>query len=130
MVIDGRFDLVGTDRAEVERAVSRAALPSATRPGDGPALNLSGARLMVSASTARSADVWLVRYDPRVQQVAIARGENEGRSLPHRNIVRQLTRLGGWSGAAQNYDVPCGRSRAQGRDPGAGPSWRAHPCRP
>ena len=101
MVIDGRFDLVGTDAREVERAVAHAALPD-----NMPSLSLSASRLAVGAGAAASADVWLVRYDPRVQQVAIGRGENAGRTLPHRNIVRSLTRLGSWSGAAQNYDLP------------------------
>jgi len=54
----------------------------------------------------RAADVWLVRYDPRVQQVSIRRGENGGKTLPHRDIVRQLTRLGGWNGAATSFAPP------------------------
>ena len=101
MVIDGRFDLVGTDAREVEHAIAHAVLPDNT-----PSLSLSGSRLAVGAGAAAPADVWLVRYDPRVQQVAIGRGENAGRTLPHRNIVRALTRLGSWSGAAQSYDLP------------------------
>jgi hypothetical protein len=65
-------------------------------------------KLAVGAGAAANADVWLVRYDPRVIQVAIGRGENAGRTLPHRNIVRSLVRLGGWHGTAQNYDLPSG----------------------
>ncbi|MDB5457079.1 MAG: hypothetical protein JWP92_2664, partial [Caulobacter sp.] len=47
-----------------------------------------------------------VRYDPRIVQVPIQRGENGGRTLPHKNVVRELTRLGGWSGAAATYALP------------------------
>jgi hypothetical protein len=39
-------------------------------------------------------EVWLVRYDPREQEVAVKRGDNRGQTLVHRNVVRELTRLG------------------------------------
>jgi len=44
-----------------------------------------------------------VRYDPRVIQVPIKGGENTGRTLPHRNLVRELTPLGEWNGAATHF---------------------------
>ena len=40
---------------------------------------------------------------PRIVQVPIRRGENGGLTLPHKNVVRSLTRLGDWSGAAKTY---------------------------
>src|SRR5581483_1197439 len=55
---------------------------------------------------AAPADVWLARYDPRTRLVAIHGGENGGKTLPHRNIVRELVRLGGWSGAAETLPLP------------------------
>ena len=35
-----------------------------------------------------------------------ARGENGGITLPHRNVVKQLVKLGSWSGAPAKYAVP------------------------
>jgi hypothetical protein len=43
-----------------------------------------------------------------VQLVAIRRGENGGKTLPHRDIVRQFVRLGGWFGAARSFPLPHG----------------------
>jgi hypothetical protein len=53
-----------------------------------------------------AATVWLVRYDPRVQNVPIRAGENGGRTLPHRNIVRELVPLGTWLGAPVRFALP------------------------
>jgi hypothetical protein len=55
---------------------------------------------------AKGADVWLVRYDPRTVQVAIRAGENGGKTLPHRNVVKELVRLGAWRGAPTTLKLP------------------------
>ncbi len=100
VVINGRSDVVGINRGQLDSAVREASLPK-----DGPDLALSGGTLTVGAGkTPRGgADVWLVRYDPRIVQVAIKRGENGGRTLSHKNVVRELKRLGSWSGPAQTF---------------------------
>jgi hypothetical protein len=107
VVINGRADLVGADRRQLETAVAKAA------PPQGPALSHIGDKASIGAGTG-SADVWLVRYDPRSQNVAIGAGENSGITIAHRNIVRGLVRLGEWSGAAQSYPLPSGGD----------PAWR------
>ena len=102
LVINGRSDLVGAKRNELLAAIGKAA------PLQGPAITVSGGQVKVAAATAAAADVWLVRYDPRVLNVDIGAGENSGLLLPHRNIVRALVRLGPWSGSAQSYAIPAG----------------------
>ena len=49
-----------------------------------------------------------MRYDPNIVQVPIKRGENTGKTLPHRNVVRELTRLGAWTGGLHSDAVPAG----------------------
>jgi hypothetical protein len=102
IVLNGRKDIVGVNRAELDRAVKSAQLPLVA-----PAITLGDKSISVAAGVAprTGADVWLVRYDPRTVQVAIQRGENNGKTLPHRNIVREIVRLGSWSGAAQTYPI-------------------------
>ncbi len=95
VVINGARDLVGIDPRGFTQAVAQAR--------HAPALiSVAAGQVRIAAGPRppAAADVWLVRYDPRVLQVPIARGENAGRTLPHRHIVRQLTRLGGWMGQA------------------------------
>jgi hypothetical protein len=97
VVVNGRRDGVGADPAEL-----RAMIAAGDRGDGGPAIVIGASFVSVSAGPApsRPADVWLVRYDPRVIEVPIKRGENGGKTLPHKNIVRELVRLGAWSGQA------------------------------
>jgi len=103
VVVNGRLDVVGQSVPEIDSALRRAALAA------GPQLTLtSGAVAIAGPAPKGPADVWLVRYDPNTVQVPIKRGENGGRTLPHKNVVRELTRLGGWTGGAKSYAVPAG----------------------
>ncbi|HLZ82038.1 MAG TPA: DUF1223 domain-containing protein, partial [Caulobacteraceae bacterium] len=73
----------------------------------GPAVTVADGRVTIAGpAPAHPAGVWLVRYDPNIVQVPIRRGENGGLTLPHKNVVRSLTRLGDWSGAARSYVLP------------------------
>lgn len=105
MVIDGYRDTTGQGAKIVNDLIARAR----TEQMPGPGLTLTSARVSLSDAPKGGADsgtVWLVRYDPRTLNVAIGRGENGGRTLPQRNVVRQLVRLGDWNGKAQNFDLP------------------------
>ncbi|HEY1706762.1 MAG TPA: DUF1223 domain-containing protein [Rhizomicrobium sp.] len=102
VVVNGRSDLVGNVKSQIEQRIA------VQQPLSGPMLSLSNGKLTVAAGAAprHGADVWLVRYDPRLVNVAIGRGENAGTTLANRNIVHQLTRLGAWDGKAKSFDVP------------------------
>lgn len=99
--VDGQADLVGSNRGQLDQTIA------ASRGGDA-SVAIRGGQVVVAARAARSrpATVWLVRYDPRTIDVPIRAGENGGRTLPHRNIVRELTALGRWTGAAASYAIP------------------------
>jgi hypothetical protein len=99
IVVNGAADTVGNVRSEVEHLIKQARL-------DGPAIVLKDDIVSIAAWPADGeADVWLVQYDPRTINVPVARGENEGVTLPHKNVVRSLTRIGGWSGRAATYRI-------------------------
>ena len=101
LIVNGRAAVLGSRKGEVELAIARNA-----RAG-GPTLAARGNIISIAASAAaRPAIVWFVAYDPRTVQVPIQAGENGGRTLPHRNIVRRLVSLGRWSGKESNFTVP------------------------
>ena len=104
VVINGRADGVGVDRRELDALVQA----NANRTVAGPAVSFADGTVSVGAGQPpiRGADVWLVRYDPRIVQVAIARGENGGKTLPHKNVVRELIHLGLWTGEPQSFRMP------------------------
>jgi hypothetical protein len=106
VVIDGRSAIVGVDKAELQSVIRKAA------PLSGPQVSVADGQVEVESGRAgSSADVWLVRFDPRTLQVAIGSGENAGVTIAHRNVVRSLTRLGTWSGQRRAFALP-----AQTRD--------------
>ena len=102
MVINGnRQTIVGNNRQQLDAVIA-----AARRPG-GPLIALVDGQVFIGAEAgAKSSTVWAVRYDPRVNDVPIRAGENGGRTLPHRNIVRQLQAIGTWSGSAASYTLP------------------------
>jgi hypothetical protein len=82
------------------------------RGAGGPNVGFSGGAVTVGAGAAPAggADVWLARYIPRTVEVAIPRGENAGRTLPFKDVVREMVLLGKWQGQAATFPVPGGDS--------------------
>ena len=103
VVVDGRHDGVGADAGDFARLLGNGGIGAG-----GPQITLTPATAVIGAGPAPAlpADVWLVRYDPRTLDVPITAGENDGRTLPNRDIVRELTRIGAWTGAGEALRLP------------------------
>jgi hypothetical protein len=102
VVVNGRVDGDGIAPGAIEGLIHRGEREA------GPETRFSGGEVTIGAgpAPARPATVWLVRYDPGVVMVPIARGENAGRTLPHRHVVRELVALGPWTGQARTWRLP------------------------
>lgn len=104
-IINGHGVVTGSDARQLAQSIR-----SENRPEAGPAIVVDGRRIRIAAGRVDApATVWLVRYDPRVRNVNIGRGENSGRVLPHRNVVTGLRALGTWKGNAAVFDQPAYR---------------------
>jgi hypothetical protein len=105
VVIDGRVQAAGRQSARVEQLVREAA----RSPRNPPDIQFMSER-RVDVGSGRpprgGAEVWLVRYDPREQGVAVKSGDNRGQTIVHRNVVRQIERLGAWRGRPTAYRMP------------------------
>jgi hypothetical protein len=99
MVVDGRIDVVGSHRREVESAIAESAGPPklAVRIEDD---GRGGHRVAIPAGDgSEEATVWLAVLDNE-QETKVGRGENGGRTLKEFNIVREWRRIGTWNGSA------------------------------
>lgn len=101
VVINGRANITGTQAAPLQALIARN-----DRGNGGPALRLGVSTVDVAGAGSKPADVWLVRYEPRAIEVPIRAGENSGKTLPHRNIVREFIRIGQWSGGSARFALP------------------------
>ena len=106
VVVGGRQQASGAKAEAVETLVKDAA----KAPANPPDMEFvgEGDRVAVGSGPAPrgGGEVWLVRYDPREQDIAVKRGDNRGQTLVHRNVVRELVRLGPWSGRPKLYRLP------------------------
>ncbi|MFA5119801.1 DUF1223 domain-containing protein [Zavarzinia sp.] len=111
MVIDGRFDAVGSDRPSVGDAIARAAAEDETIP---VTVSRDGAGIVTEVAPGSAFGVvFLVGYDRR-HETAIGRGENGGRTLVEANIVRSFQSIGRYDGAALKlrHALPAGEAAA------------------
>ncbi len=107
MVIDGVLDAVGSDRYAVNRAIAEARRTERLRldidvrsdGNGGLAVSLPGGHFDGTAT------VWLARFDAE-QKTSVTRGENTGRTLRTINVVRDLRRIGSWTGAPVDFHLP------------------------
>jgi hypothetical protein len=105
VVVDGAAQVAGSKAAKVDKLIADAGKGHRAAPDVRFA---GGTRVYVGSAPAPKSggEVWLVRYDPREQEVAVKSGDNKGQTLPERNVVRELTRLGAWRGKPVAFHLP------------------------
>jgi hypothetical protein len=96
VVVDGRDQTAAVKPENVDKLVREAR----RAPADPPQMGWRGDKVAVGSGRAPAggADIWLIRYDPREQDVEVKDGDNRGHTVAERNVVVQLARLGAWRG--------------------------------
>lgn len=100
VIVNGRVHGVGNRTQDLKSLIAKGTARFS------PITVVCDGRVTVSGPESASGLVQLVRYDPRVQDVAIQRGENRGRTLPHKNVVTDVVFIGEWSGGEQTFELP------------------------
>ncbi|UPY35258.1 DUF1223 domain-containing protein [Sediminicoccus sp. KRV36] len=104
LVIQGRRDAIGSERAAVLAELRQAAPAGSAEI----ALGLRENGVVVEVGPGSGAGMlWLIGFDP-LHVTEIRSGENGGRRLAYGNVVRSIAPLGGWQGAALRQQVPRG----------------------
>ncbi|HEX7758996.1 MAG TPA: DUF1223 domain-containing protein [Caulobacteraceae bacterium] len=113
VIVDGATQASGAKPEAVEKLLREAR----KAPGRQPSLRFyhRGERVAVSAGAPPrgapprgGAEVWLIRYDSRAQEVEVKDGDNRGHTVTVRNVVRQAVKLGTWRGKAVQFIIPEG----------------------
>lgn len=99
MVINGTTTVVGNDLAEVTQLLANVA------PLKGPSITLGPESVKIGSGggSGSASDIWLIRYDPNVVNVPVAKGENTGSTLPHIHVVHALQHIGRWDGNPASF---------------------------
>ena len=105
IVVDGRWQSVGSDRADVEHALDLARRHRQEVPVT-LALDHDQAQIKLGpGSDAAAASVLLIGFDRR-HVTAVKRGENGGRTLTHVDVVRGVEEIARYSGSAGAITAP------------------------
>lgn len=98
MMVDGRMDVVGSRRSQVDAAI---ATYSGRADTTAVTAEVKGGQVNVSVSSAKPLDdeavIWLIGYDALITK-AIGGGENRGRSVDYANVVREWREAARWDG--------------------------------
>src|SRR5947208_6780277 len=105
IVVDGKWEAVGSDRADVERALD---LARRNRPEVPVTLALDRGQAQIKLgprSDGLAASVLLIGFDRR-HVTAVKRGENSGRTLAHVDVVRGLEEIARRGGHETTVPIP------------------------
>ena len=107
-VVNGVAHVVGSDRAELE-AAARSAFGKQGALSVTLATQTDGKGLQVEAGAApqggpREASFWLFQI-ARERRVTIGRGENSGHTVTYSNVVRQMKKVGDWTGEPTRFAI-------------------------
>ena len=114
MVIDGRHNVVGSHRQQVRAAIGQSTLRG--KPLAVEFTDEDGGKVVIPAghSPDGGATVWLAIYDG-LHETEVKRGENRGKTLKNRHVVRELEELAVWTGERLEIPVDLARVAALGR---------------
>jgi hypothetical protein len=118
LIVDGKFDAVGSDAVRVDHILRQAAQSQETAAPIDVQRGPTGLTVSVGAGIGNGT-LLLIGYD-RLHKTQVGRGENGGRTLEEANIVRSMSVLDLWSGKPVRLQVPFPAGQEVAVSPAAG----------
>ncbi|MNK19204.1 hypothetical protein D3C87_374230 [compost metagenome] len=106
VVVDGRRHLSGARSPELQAAIDAEAAARLHPPEI--EFRETGDRVGVGSGRppAGGAEILAVVYQPGLQTVEVRQGDNRGQAVRHVNVVREIRRLGDWTGRPVLFALP------------------------
>ncbi len=106
VVVDGRRQLSGARPPELQAAIDAEAAARLHPPEI--EFRETGDRVGVGSGRPPrgGAEILAVVYQPGLQTVEVRQGDNRGQAVRHVNVVRQVRRLGDWTGRPVLFALP------------------------
>ena len=114
-VVNGSVHALGSDKAAIEHAIGASSAPLLPV---GVAIADGRINLTLPQAPDGPAEAWLCGLN-KAATIAIGRGENKGRTITYRNVVRRWVKLGDWAGRARSWSVPLQTLAGDGIDEAA-----------
>ena len=112
IVVNGGEHVVGSDKAAIDRALNTAR----GKLSVSVTAKMSEGKLGVTVPAGNGAgEVWVYALAKEVP-VAVARGENRGRTVTYHNVARRWQKLGDYTGQAGSWSVPVSELAVGGAD--------------
>jgi hypothetical protein len=105
MIVDGSSDIVGSRETAIDAAIAAHEADLTAVPVELRATHNELHIAIGSGDTSANATIWLLHILGKAT-VAVGTGENGGRTLSYRNVVRDVKAVGMWKGQAVTLDLP------------------------
>jgi hypothetical protein len=115
VVVNGTLHALGSDKAAIEVAIAASRKKGAMSVLPTLTLNITVPDLVDGQA---GGEVWLVGV-MKAATIAIARGENKGRTITYHNVARRWIKLGDWTGKANSWSIPVQTLKAANVDEAA-----------
>lgn len=104
IIVNGLIDVLGSDRAGIEAAISSSSLPIPVR------MAKHGGTIVIEVAArplpgSRPSTIRLVMFKA-LARVSISEGENAGATIAYANVVRAMRPIGMWDGSAVKVKLP------------------------
>lgn len=104
MVINGRLQGIGSERAQIERLIAEAAQESRAVRARAPRVTMAGDTVHVEGGSGAPSIVWVAWFDPE-HWTPVKGGENAGHRLGEYNVVREWVQLGRYDGKPVTFKL-------------------------